>query len=304
MIVGAMSDPDFRIRPATPGDVPAIYRLTAAHDVHLEGPDGVGQPYIDRLFEDGTVLVAMRRGSVVGVAAAVWLRPAAGSAGPSRSHVSDLFVEPSEHGAGVGGPLFRALMEAHVDERWTVSSSGDPRAQALYARAGMVPVWPLYYLQRPRAASDRPLPPIRGAVTRGTSAAELVAAFANLSGLDRALDIVTWTSRRGGTPIAVELDGELALAGSVRDGATSLVRWLDAAVIAPTADPVAALVAALGSDVVARPGGSAGLCLGGPHPALKPLLDAGFRIVERDTWCESPLGLVDPARIVPDPSVG
>jgi hypothetical protein len=133
---------------------------------------------------------------------------------------------------------------------------------------------------------------------------ELAAAFAELSGLDRTLDIHTWSSRRGGTPIAVELDGRLALAGCVRDGQTPLVRWLDAAVIAADADPVAALSAALACDEVHRNGGSIGLCLGGPHPALKPLLDAGFRIVERDTWCETPLGLVDPTRIVPDPSVG
>jgi GNAT superfamily N-acetyltransferase len=304
MIDGVMPDPEIRVRSASADDVAAIYRLAAAHDVHLEGPDGLGTPYLDRLFSDGTVLVAERRGTVVGFAAAARLRPAAGSAVPGRSHVSDLFVEPSEHGSGVGGPLFRALLEAHVDERWSVSSSGDPRAQALYARAGMIPSWPLFYLQRPRAAAGRPLPPPPGAVIRRVTVPELVAAFAALSGLDRTLDIRTWSSRRGGTPISVELDGRLALAGCVRDGATGFVRWLDAAVIAPDADPVAALVAALASDDIARPDGSIGLCLGGPHPALRPLLDAGFRIVERDTWGESTIGLVDPARIVPDPNVG
>jgi len=304
MIDGEMSEPEMRIRPACADDVPAMYRLAGAHDVHLEGPEGIGQPYIDRLFSDGTVLVAERGGAVVGFAAAVWLRPASGSAVPGRSHVSDLFVEPSAQGSGVGGPLFRALLEAHADERWSVSSSGDPRAQALYARGGMAPAWPLYYLQRPRDASDRALPPSPGAVVRRISVPELVAAFAELSGLDRTLDIRAWSARRGGTPIAVEIDGHLALAGCVRDGVTNQVRWVDAALIAPGVDPVVTLTAALGSEFVFRAGGSVGLCLGGPHPALKPLLDAGFRIVERDTWCESPIGLVDPTQTVPDPSVG
>ena len=304
MIVGAMPDPEIRVRPATPGDVPTIYRLAAAHDVHLEGPDGLGQPYLDRLFGDGTVLVAERRGEVVGFAAAARLRPAAGSAVPARSHVSDLFVDPSELGSGVGGPLYRALLEAHVDERWTVSSSGDARAQALYTRGGMIPVWPLYYLQRPRTSWDRPLPPTPGAVVRRIEVPDLVDAFATLTGLDRTLDIRTWSLRRGGTPIAVELDGRLALAGCVRDGATSLVRWIDAAAIASDADPVVALLAALASDLVARADGSVGLCLGGPHPALRTLLEAGFRILDHDTWCETPIGLLDPVRTVPDPSLG
>ena len=295
------------IRPGRPDDAAAIIHLAAEHDVHLAAPDGLGPAYLERLSGDGTVLIAERDGQAVGFAAAVWLRPAADAlpGGLARSHVSDLFVEPSDHGSGVGGPLYRALLEAHVDERWSVSSSGDPRAQALYTRGGMTPVWPLYYLQRPRAAADRPLPPRpRGAVVRQITVPELVSAFAELSGLDRSLDIATWSARRGGTAIAIELDGQLALAGSVRNGHDENVRWLDAAVIASDADPVAALAAALASPEVHRPDGSVGLCLGGPHPALRPLLDAGFQIVDRDTWCETPVGLVDPARVVPDPSVG
>ena len=301
----ATSPSPLTIRPAHRDDTAAIYHLAAAHDVHLEGPDGLGPPYLDRLFEDGTVLAAERDGRVAGFAAAVWIHPAPGSSQSRRSHVSDLFVDPSEHGSGVGGPLYRALLEAHADERWSVSSSGDPRAQALYTRGGMAPVWPLYYLQRPRSAADRPLPKAStdGAVRR-LSAEELTVAFAELSGFDRRLDVVTWSSRRGGTPFAVDLDGRLALAGSVRDGHDSMVRWLDSAIIAADADPVAALATALASRELSAEGASLGLTIGGPHPALRPLLDAGFRIIERDTWCETPIGLVDPARVVPDPSVG
>lgn len=301
----AVSPSPLTIRAARRDDTAAIYALAAAHDVHLEGPEGMGPPYLDRLFGDGTVLAAEREGRVVGFAAAVWIHPAPGLEQPRRSHVSDLFVEPTEHGTGVGGPLYRALLEAHVDERWSVSSSGDPRAQALYTRGGMAPVWPLYYLQRPRSASDRPLPAASGtAAVRRVSADELTAALAELSGFDRRLDVVTWSSRRGGSPFAVDLDGQLALAGSMRDGHDSMIRWLDSAVIARDADPVEALGAALASRDLAPEGAALGLCLGGPHPALKPLLDAGFRIIERDTWCETPIGLLDPARVVPDPSVG
>ena len=129
-------------------------------------------------------------------------------------------------------------------------------------------------------------PPSPGAVVRRISVPELVAAFAELSGLDRTLDIRTWSSRRGGTPIAVEVDGHLALAGCVRDGATSQVRWLDAALIAPEVDPVATLTAVLASEFVFRAGGSVGLlprrAASGPEAAPRRRLpDRGARHLVR-----------------------
>ncbi|MCI0345553.1 MAG: GNAT family N-acetyltransferase [Chloroflexi bacterium] len=294
------------IRPGRPEDYPLMNRIAAASDVQIDAPEGPGQPYVDRLFAEGTVLVAERDGTAVGFAAAVWIQPAAGSDGPRvqrRSHVSDLFVEPSAQGSGVGGPLYRALLEAHADDRWSVSSSNDPRAQALYVAGGMAPAWPLYYLRRLAASSERPLPRVGATSVRPLTPADAVAATASISGYDRTLDIATWTSRAGSTAFAVELEGETALVGFARDdGPTG--RWLDAAFVAEAADPEAALVAALDSDVLSRPGSTLTLCLGAPHPAVWTLLGAGFIIVELDRWFESPEGLVDPARVVPDPSVG
>lgn len=292
------------IRRGSLDDYDALNRFAAESDVQIDPPEGPGRPYVERLWHDGTVLVAERGGHVVGFAAAVWIRPAAGSNVHRRSHVSDLFVDQSAQGSGVGGTLYRALLEAHADERWSVSSSNDPRAQALYARGGMAPAWPLYYLERPPKQSDRPLPAPSNARVHVLTATEATAAVAVVSGFDRRLDVRTWTSRRGSTAFAVALEGELALVGFARDHSHRPGRWLDAAFIAADADPAVALMAALASDVLSRPGEALGLTIGAPHPATWTLLGAGFHIAELDRWFETPLGLVDPARVVPDPSVG
>ena len=290
------------IRLARPDDYEALNRIAALSDVQIEAPEGPGRPYVDRLFADGTVLIAERDGLAVGFAAAVWIRPAPGTTTVRRSHVSDLFVDPAAQGSGVGGQHYRALLEAHREERWSVSSSGDPRAQALYAKGGMTMAWPLYYLERPSGRADQPLPRVRATV-RPLGWAEATAATAEISGFDRTLDIRTWSSRAGATPFSVDLDGSRALVGFARDHSHRPGRRLDAAFIDRDADPQAALVAALASDALAG-GGALGLCLGAPHPALWTLLGSGFHIAELDTWFETPGGLMDPARVVPDPSVG
>jgi hypothetical protein len=44
-------------------------------------------------------------------------------------------------------------------------------------------------------------------------------------------------------------------------------------------------------------------CLLGPHPALRPLLEAGIRIVDRDQFLASDPELVDPTRLIPNPGM-
>ena len=45
------------------------------------------------------------------------------------------------------------------------------------------------------------------------------------------------------------------------------------------------------------------ICLGGPHPVLRPLLEAGLRIVDRDQFLASDPTLVDPVRLIPNPGM-
>ena len=41
----------------------------------------------------------------------------------------------------------------------------------------------------------------------------------------------------------------------------------------------------------------------GPNPVLPVLLEAGFRVIDRDQYLASDPGIVDPARFLPNPGM-
>jgi hypothetical protein len=41
----------------------------------------------------------------------------------------------------------------------------------------------------------------------------------------------------------------------------------------------------------------------GPNPALRPLLEHGFRIADRDQFMASDPDILDPARLIPNPGM-
>jgi hypothetical protein len=81
-------------------------------------------------------------------------------------------------------------------------------------------------------------------------------------------------------------------------GLTHLALATSAADRADAADAVLATVAAL------RPAdGRAVVCLPGPHPAVRPLLAAGWRVTEFDLYMATEPALLDPSRAVPSPAL-
>ncbi len=50
------------------------------------------------------------------------------------------------------------------------------------------------------------------------------------------------------------------------------------------------------------PEGRAQVFLPAPHPAVRPLLQAGWRVTDKDLYMASEPGLLDPRRAVPSPS--
>ncbi|TAK01802.1 MAG: GNAT family N-acetyltransferase [Chloroflexota bacterium] len=309
MIVGVMSDPGFRIRPASRDDFATIERIAAANDEPTTAPRWPGYLYLDHLLAEAALLVAERGGAVVGYAGAAVV----GGRHPA-AHVTDLFVDPAVHGQGVGKHLLRGLQLEVDAPAWTTSSSADPRALTLYVRAGMQPLWPVLYLDLPLGL---PAPDIRGDAWPGgrPSSRQLDPGSASAielawSGRDFAVQYRHWASRPGGLAFAVEVDGRPVAVGAVRDGRIGPGRVLDHLAIAPDTDPVAALVAALWSTAVRisppEPAPEARLtfALPGPHPAVAFVLRNGCRITDHDTFCASDPDLVDPARTVPDPSFG
>ena len=274
-------------RPATSVDVPAIRGILAAHgnDGPVTRVDIVG-PYVRHLVtrhrtllteEDG---VAVAFGAVVDAGLAV--------------HLADLFVVPDRLGHGLGRPLLAALLDDAP--RRTTFASEDPRALPLYVRAGMTPLWPTLHVEGD--GGRLAIPP--GLDVVAALPEELAALELAWTGADRRDDHRFWASQADADPFLVlDGDGPVALAiGRARQ--VSDVRVIDRMLVRPGADPVPAVLAALrrtdhGTRVIAS--------LLGPSPVLPALLEAGFRVVDRDQYMASDAGLVDPVRFLPNPGM-
>jgi len=277
------------IRPATAADLEGIARVLAANGEALEQPGVVGYPYLEFLLDRGRVEVADAGGLVVGFGSVIRVGDAA--------MVTDLFVDPGHHGHGIGTALLSVTLgDAHP--RMTFSSA-DPRALPAYARAGMQPSWPSLYIRvdeaaLPRLAADPAL------VADAATVDETAEASRALTGIDRRADFALYAAQPDPAGFVIRDGG--AVAGVVwahRDD-EGHGRALAHASIAGDADAARVAVAAFRA---AAHGGSVWGCVPGPHPALAPLLEAGARIVDRDTYCTSDPGWLDPERILPNPGL-
>jgi GNAT superfamily N-acetyltransferase len=274
-------------RPATPGDVPAIRAILAAHgnDTPVTRVDIVG-PYVRHLVARHRTLLTEEDGVAVAFGAVV----DAGFA----IHLADLFVVPDRLGQGLGRPLLAALFGDAP--RRTTFASEDPRALPLYVRAGMTPLWPTLHVEGDATALA--MPP--GLDVVAAPPEDLAALELAWTGADRGDDHRFWASQADAEPfLVVDRDGPVALAiGRARQ--VSDVRVIDRMRVRPGADPVPPVIAALrrtdhGTRVIAS--------LLGPSPVLPALLDLGFLVTDRDQYMSSDVGLVDPARFLPNPGM-
>lgn len=279
---------DAAIRPATDDDLAAIRGILAAHD--NDGPvivaDIVG-PYMRYLISRGRTFVAEVGQEIVAFGAA---------ADTGRSiHLADLFVHPDHLGRGLGRPLLAAVLEG--DRPRTTFASEDPRALPIYVRAGMTPLWPSLYVQGAAGI----LPPVRaGLGARDTSSDELRDLELAWTGHDRTADHRYWATMPGADLFTIHDGDEVVAFGHARNRQLVATRVLDRLVIHPDADPAATTIAAMAR---AARDGDVLVCLLGPHPVLRPLLDAGFHVVDRDQFMASDRDLVDPERLVPSPGL-
>ena len=273
------------IRPSSVDDLRAIRAILAAHG--NDGPavvaDIVG-PYLTHLIGRGRTRVATLDDQVVGFGAAI-------DAGRT-VHLADLFVHPGRLGQGIGRPLLDAVLDGTI--RRTTFASEDPRALPLYVRAGMQPMWVSLYVQGPSAD----LPSTSAALrTESATSDRLAGLERDWTGFDRAHDHGFWRTMPDGDAFLVRDGDAVAAFGYARVRQAAPIRVLDRLVIHPDADPVATTIAALAR---AGRGGPVHCCLFGPHPVLRPLLDAGFRVVDRDVFLASDPAIVDPVRLVPN----
>jgi GNAT superfamily N-acetyltransferase len=278
------------IRAATAADAPAIGQVAVAtgQDEEWSGSDPA---YVAWLLANGRLLVAVRDGALAGFGATRRI-----GAGPAAvSMLCDLFVHPDAHGLGIGQAV---LAELWRDEpRRMTFSSLHPHALPLYTRFGVDAWWPLLYLAGPVAALRAP----DGWSVSVSGPAEVAAAELGWTGVDRAADHRAWAARPHGFPASVLRDGALVAAGTAAgDGDEFGIVHL---AIAPgvtddsARDAVLTLLASLDA-----PDGRAMVCLPAPHPAVRPLLGAGWRVRDKDLYMASEPDLLDARRAVPSPS--
>ena len=275
------------IRTATIDDLAAIREILIAHG--NDGPvvvaDIVG-PYLVHLIGRGGARVALLGEEIVGFGAAI---------DTGRSvHLADLFVRPDRLGQGIGRPLLASALDGATVR--TTFASEDPRALPLYVRAGMQPLWASLYVQGPSAA----LPLVPALRTETAAPARLAALEREWTGAERSGDHAFWGTMPAGDAFVVLERDTVQAFGYARVRQAAPIRVLDRLVIHPDADPVAATLVALAR---AGRGGPVLTCLLGPHPVLRSLLEAGFRIVDRDQFLTSEPDLVDPARLIPNPGM-
>jgi GNAT superfamily N-acetyltransferase len=278
------------IRAANAADVPAIGQVAMAtgQDEEWSGSDPA---YVAWLLANGRLLVAVRDGALAGFGATRRI-----GAGPAAvSMLCDLFVHPDAHGLGIGQAV---LAELWRDEpRRMTFSSLHPHALPLYTRFGVDAWWPLLYLAGPVAALRAP----DGWSVSVSGPAEVAAAELGWTGVDRAADHRAWAARPHGFPASVLRDGALVAAGTAAgDGDEFGIVHLAIApgVTDDTArDAVLTLLASLDA-----PDGRAMVCLPAPHPAVRPLLGAGWRVRDKDLYMASEPDLLGARRAVPSPS--
>ena len=276
------------IRPAVLDDIPEIRSIFVEHgnDGPIEGADVVG-PYVRHLIEAGRSMVVDEGPRLAAFGATL-------STGRGR-HLTDLFVRTDRLGQGIG----RRLLDAVFGDDWprTTFASDDPRAMPLYIRAGMSPLATCLYLEGPAARV-----PAAGAglTTEDADAAAVAALEREWTGIDRSVDHAFWATQADPDSFVVLEGGVPVAAGHARARQKSATRALDRLVIRPGVDPLGPVCAALAR---AARGGSVMATFLGPNRAVRPLLEAGFRIEDRDTFMASDPDLVDPDRLLPNPGM-
>jgi GNAT superfamily N-acetyltransferase len=270
------------VRDAGPGDLGHIYDVWyATETVGLaQPPPPRTMPWFGHLLDVGRLVVADHDGAVIGFAGVVDLG--------SCVALSDLFVRPERQSDGVGAALLDEVLPPN--RPLVTMASADPRALASYARRGMRPRWPAYYLT---ATTDQ----IR------------FRAWPPLTVEPLPFDAYDWPlpgdlqyhRELGARPLAIRRDGRLLGTALSVEASPQRLFYPDTSEVFETtageAEDAAALVLAVVGHLLDGGATRVVVQVPGPHSALAPLLERGFTISDVDTACATEDGLLaDPAR--------
>ena len=281
----------FEVRGAVAADLPRIAAVALATGQDEEW-GGADPAYMNHLLAHGTVVVAVAGGAVAGFGATRQV----GSGPGAVSVLCDLFVSPEVHGSGCGRAMLARLWPG-AGRRMTFASL-HRHALPLYTSFGLDAWWPLLYL---RGRTDAVAAPA-GWRAEAATAADVAALELAWTGADRSADHAAWARRPGGAALLARR-GDQVLAAAATGGAGDGYGLTHLALVqdAPSADAAAAVLTVLAA--LAPPQGHALACLPAPHPAVRPLLAAGWRTEEHDLFMATDPALLDPRRTVPSPAL-
>ncbi|HEX9030614.1 MAG TPA: GNAT family N-acetyltransferase [Streptosporangiaceae bacterium] len=289
---------DVGVRPATESDLGVITAIAMATGQE-EDWDVVFPAYVRHLIRHGSLLVAERAGAVTGYGATLRI----GDGPDAICMLTDLFVNPAAHGTGTGRALLDILLAG--EPRLMTFSSLHGHALPLYTSFGMDAWWPLLYIR----GDVRQLAMPGGWSVMAAEPEQVGALEREWTGIDRTADHAFWAGWPHGSGVIASQGGRPAAAATVSvAGAECGIRHLAADPLAAGSD--VAVNAGVARDAVVAvlswldpPGGAARVCLPAPHPAVRALLAAGWRVEEFDLYMASEPGLVDPHRAVPSPGL-
>jgi GNAT superfamily N-acetyltransferase len=278
------------VRDAQDADLERVAAIAAGTGQHDDW-GGANPAYIRHLMRVGRVVVAEARDAVVGFGAVQRI----GTGADEVSMLCDLFVDPAAHGSGYGRAMLSELWDGAA-RRMTFSSL-HAHAIPLYTSFGVDAWWPLLYAYG--EAGSVPMPAGWSAAPATPEAVgELELRW---TGIERTADHRAWAARPGGMAVTASLDGEPGAAGTVAGPPHDFgVVHLAMPALADDGVAAAAVLAVLAST--GGPGQVVRISLPAPHPAVRPLLAAGWRFDEFDLFMATDPRLLDARRSVPSPA--
>jgi hypothetical protein len=270
-------------RPADKTELQAVFEVFYQNEL-LDNPQlplpGDIPPYLSHVLQTGTLYVAEENGRILGFAGAI-----------TRGNISfltDLFVLPSSQSGKLGKTLLQTVLPQDNLIHCTLSSS-DPRALALYIRAGMRPWWPHFALQLDKPTHTWPLVRDMEIFEGDASDPALLDWDARVSGRPRPEDLQFWVREERAVPIWFRRRGLIMGYGYVRFGADEYSNPLSCTLGplgADTPEDATACVIAAVHWAMQR-AVEVHIDVPGPHLCLVTLLEHGFHIHSFDTFVSS-----------------
>jgi ribosomal protein S18 acetylase RimI-like enzyme len=284
-----------RIRPTTAADLPALYDIWFADEAgdHPHPPQRGPWPWLAHELTTGTLLLAERAGTALGFAGTI--------ARGEIVFLSDCFVRADAQSSGVGRRLLHQLLPRDGRTFCTVSSN-DPRAQALYIRAGMRPRWPIFILEAETSSLGALLASQIDVAEARAGDPALIERDAEIGGRRRPEEHAYLVAQHRAIPLWFLRGSERIGYGYAQLFSPELLWQPNTLRLGPIGaanehDALACVCAAVGW---ARTRAAAiDISVPGPHPALAALLEARFQIRYVETFLSSGQPFFDAGCYIP-----